>query len=123
MNLSGSLVPRILLSTLMLAAQAVSAAPPHCEAVQFTRGSFSATVQGEVDPEGVWCYSIATVKGQTADLSVKSKHNNTIFSIEGLVDGRDQYTFTTEKKTYKVFVGQLMKAVDKDRFTLTITIR
>ncbi len=123
MNISGSLVPRILLSTLMLAAQAVSAASSHCEAVQFKTGSFSATVQGDVDPEGVRCYSIATAKGQTADLSVKSKHNNTIFSIEGLADGRDQYTFTTEKKTYKIFVGQLMKAVEKDHFTLTITIR
>lgn len=123
MNLSGSLLPGILLPIMMLAAQPANAAPPSCEAIHFKAGSFSATVQGDVDPEEVRCYSIATAKGQLAELSIKSRHNNTIFSIEGVADGRDQYRFTTEKKAYKILVGQLMKAVDKDRFTLTITIR
>lgn len=107
----------------MLAAQAVMASPDSCEAIHFKAGNFSATVQGDVDPESVRCYSIATAKGQTADISIKSRHNNTMFSIEGLVDGRDRYKFATEKKTYKVFVGQLMRSVDKDQFALTITIR
>ena len=123
MKLAGSFIPRILLLTMMLAAQAVIAAPNSCEAIHFKAGSFSATVRGQVDPEEVRCYSIATAKGQTADLSVKSKNNNTIFSIEELADGLDQYKFITEKKTYKIFVGQLMKAVEKDQFILTITIR
>lgn len=123
MKLAGSYISRIFLATIMLAAQAVSAAPSSCEAIHFKVGSFSATVRGEADPEDVRCYSIATAKGQTAVLSVKSKNNNTIFSIEDLADGLDHYTFTTEKKTYKIFVGQLMKAVDKDESILTITIR
>lgn len=113
----------IFLSTMMLVAEPANAAPDSCKAIHFKTGSFSATVQGSVDPNDVRCYSIATARGQTADLAIQSKNSNTIFSIDGLVDAQDRYRFTTEKKTYKILVGQLMKAAEKDQFTLTITIR
>lgn len=120
-NFVKALVSGFLLSTLM--ATTAAKAAQACEPVRFKPGSFSATVRGTVDPEGVRCYEIATGNGQTAELSVKSTHNNTMFSIEGVVDGQDQYKFRTEKKTYRILVGQLMKAIDKDSFALTITIR
>lgn len=46
-----------------------------------------------------------------------------MFSIVDVVDAQDQYSFTTEKKTYRILVSQLMRAVDNEPFTLRVSVR
>ena len=41
-----------------------------------------------------------------------------VFSIYG----QERYGFTSEKKTYSVYIGQLMNAVQGEPFMLTVTI-
>jgi hypothetical protein len=54
--------------------------------------------------------------------SLEIKGRNVMFSIDGVVDGQHRYRFTTEKKTYRVIVGQLMRAVQSEPFTLFVSI-
>jgi hypothetical protein len=45
-----------------------------------------------------------------------------VFSVEGVTDAQDKYRFTTEQKTYRITVGQLMRSVTDEPFTFTIAI-
>ena len=91
-----------------------------CETIRFQRGQSSGTVQGVAPPEDFVCYEMTTGAGQTASLEIKGR--NVMFSIDGVVDGQHRYRFTTEKKTYRVIVGQLMRAVQSEPFTLFVSI-
>ncbi|MFY9975313.1 MAG: hypothetical protein WAK53_13720 [Chromatiaceae bacterium] len=91
-----------------------------CETIRFKHGESSGTVTGMAPPDDVVCYQMSTVAGQQANVTIKG--TNCIFSIEGVVDAQDRYSFTTEKKTYKINVGQLMRAVAPERFTLSVSV-
>lgn len=91
-----------------------------CETIRFQRGHSSGTVQGVAPPEDFLCYEMTTGAGQTANLRVDGP--NVIFVIDGVVEARDRYSFVTEKKTYRVKVGQLMRSVQGVPFTLFVSI-
>ena len=93
-----------------------------CKPIRFETGRFSTTIHGEAPPDDVVCYTLATGRGQHAALKVIAGRN-TIFSIEGLVDARDAYDFTTEQKTYRILVGQLMRAVAPESFAISVSVR
>jgi hypothetical protein len=93
-----------------------------CKPIRFETNSFSTILRGEAPPEDVVCYTLATGRGQRAALKVIAGRN-TIFSIEGLVDSRDVYDFTTEQKTYRIRVGQLMRAVAPEAFAISVFVR
>jgi hypothetical protein len=103
----------------IVAAQSVHA--ESCSPIQFERGHFSGTVEGVAPADGTVCYTLATGAGQQATLSVEGR--NVIFSIIDLVDARDRYRFTTKQKTYRIIVGQLMRSVTPEPFTLTALVR
>jgi hypothetical protein len=44
-----------------------------------------------------------------------------IFSVEGIVDGQDNYTFIANKKS--IIVAQLMRSIRSERFKISITVR
>ena len=92
-----------------------------CETLQFKRGESSGTVNGLAPPDDLICYQLTTGQGQTATLRVMAGQN-IIFSISGVVDAQNSYTFTTEKKTYEITVGQLMRAVTDEPFSLFVAI-
>ena len=92
-----------------------------CETIRFKRGESSGTVQGMAPPDDVVCYQMTTGAGQTATLAIRG--NNCIFSIDGVVDAQDQYGFTTQKKTYKIKVGQLMRSITSESFSLSVSVR
>ena len=93
----------------------------NCQAILFQSGAFSHTVQGMAPPDDGICYEITASAGQTADITIAG--NNVMFSIDGVVDAQDSYSFVTEKKIYKIFVGQLMRSVSKEPFALKVTIK
>ncbi len=93
----------------------------NCETIRFQRGHSSATIEGIAPPDSTLCYQITTAAGQTADIAIPGI--NMMFSIEGVADVQDKYRVTTEQKTYRITVGQLMRSVMDEPFTLTIAIQ
>jgi hypothetical protein len=91
-----------------------------CETIRFQRGHSSAVVEGVAPPDSALCYQITTAAGQTADIAISGI--NMVFSVEGVTDAQDKYRFTTEQKTYRIYVGQLMRSVTDESFTLNIAI-
>ena len=92
-----------------------------CETIRFKRGESSGTVNGMAPADDVRCYLMSTGQGQTATLLVTTG-KNTVFSIDGLIDAQNNYTFKTERKTYKIVVGQLFRAIAGEPFTLFVSI-
>ena len=113
-------LPEALVAAMLTVAAGVTFAE-ECREIRFQRGQHSGRVQGVAPPDDVVCYRMATGAGQTANLKLKGR--NVIFSIAGVVDGQNTYSFTTEKKTYSVYVGQLMRSVREEPFSLTVSIR
>ena len=117
--------PRLLaLASLASSCLLIAAGPAQaqsCQPIQFERGTYSGTVSGTAPPEDVVCYEVSTGAAQRAEVSVKGR--NVIFSIIGVVDAQDRYSFTTEKKTYRILVGQLMRSITDEPFSLTVSVR
>lgn len=111
----------IFILTFVLSILAVTTAQAkNCETIRFQRGHSSAVIEVVAPPESTLCYQITTAAGQTADIAISGI--NMMFTIEGIVDAQDKYRFTTEKKTYRIYVGQLMRSVTNQPFTLNIAI-
>lgn len=92
-----------------------------CETIQFQQGTNSTTVTGVAPPDSIICYTITTAIGQTVDLAVSG--TNMVFSVEGLIDAQQKFQFTAEQKTYRINVGQLMRAVAEEPYTLAASIK
>lgn len=96
-------------------------AQENCKPVQFARGQSSATIHGTAPPEDTICYSFAARVGRTARLRITG--NNMIISVLGVGDARTSWTFTTKAQTYKFVVGQLMRSVSPEPYTVALSIR
>lgn len=93
-----------------------------CETIRFKRGESSGTVSGMAPPDDMVCYQMSTGAGQKASVAITG--HNCMFTIEGTsAEARDRYSFTTEKRTYRIMVGQLMRAVTPQPFTLSVSVR
>lgn len=121
MNITPPLLRSAYLAASVVMMGAGTAHAESCTAIQFERGHDAATVTGSAPPDGQRCYTLATGAGQRASLTVDG--HNMMFSIVDVVDAQDQYSFTTEKKTYTILVGQLMRAVADEPFTLMVSVR
>lgn len=86
-----------------------------------TRGQSSATIHGIAPPEDTICYSFAARAGQTARPRITG--NNMIIPVVDIGDARTSWTFTTKAQTYEFVVGQLMRSVTPERYTVTLSIR
>ncbi|MBW6401468.1 hypothetical protein KPL78_26695 [Roseomonas sp. HJA6] len=93
-----------------------------CSDIRFPRGATGTTITGIASPEDVLCYSLATGAGQTARLRVTAGRN-IIIGVDGVADGRDDLTFTTERRSYRVRVSQLFRSLSSERFTIAISVR
>ncbi len=92
-------------------------------ALQFVPGQSSSTVKGLVGSDEPFpCYTLTTGKGQTATFSFTKTNGNMAFSIDGVVDDRDSYSFKTEAKTYKFTVFQTLRATP-DAFALKVSVK
>ena len=79
-------------------------------------------VQSASSDEPLLCYTLAAAKGQTATLKFTKTNGNMAFSIYGLVDDRDNYSFRTEAKTYKFIVFQTLRAPPRP-FSLMVSLK
>jgi hypothetical protein len=113
---------RILAGALVLVFAADAAKAESCTSVQFQRGHSSTVVHGSAPADDTVCYAVTTGKGQRAQLKIVSG-TNVVLSVDGLVDAQTAYSFTTERKTYHIIVGQLMRAVDPVDFTMSVAVK
>jgi hypothetical protein len=104
------------------AAPAPGGSDEGCKLVQFAAGQSSAVLQGIAPAETMLCYLMTTASGQTASVKVTSG-KNVIITIIGVGDARDSFQFRTERKTYKIMVGQLMRSVTEQPFTISVSVK
>jgi hypothetical protein len=100
-----------------------------CIPIHFAPGAWSATVRGIAQsmdtPDSGSCYTLTTAKGQTATLTIitTSPNDDTAFTIPGVVDNQQNYSFKTEAKSYTIGV-YLTFARQPDRpFTMRVTVK
>jgi hypothetical protein len=118
---------KLLRQTLTLAAVALAVARPAmadapCTPIHFAAGQFSAIVHGMAPASNVACYSMDTGNGQQATLKIV-KGANTVFTIDGVIDAQDSYSFKTDKKTYIILIGQLMRSETPEAFDLDVMVK
>ena len=93
-----------------------------CDEIRFKRGESSAVVTGAAPAEAVACWRFRAGAGQSVRLTVESDYDRVAFSIEGLVDNRAEYAFTSKQQAYDVLVHQTMRAVSPADYRLTLSI-
>jgi hypothetical protein len=106
-----------------LAALLPQAVFAQCQTIRFQPGASSAELRGTVQPEEMHCFRFSTGPGQAVRLAVKSKSGDVAFTIKDLVDNRDRYEFTSEKKRYELSVYQSSRSVTAEAYTLSLVIR
>ncbi|WP_377080700.1 hypothetical protein [Roseomonas xinghualingensis] len=101
-------------------AHAHAHAQGRCQPIRFNPGASSAEIHGTAPAEDVVCYTLATGNGQAARVSVTG--SNVIVTVLDVADARDRIEFRTQRKTYTLLVGQLMRAVQPERFVLSVSV-
>lgn len=92
-----------------------------CTPIRFARGTSAAEITGIAPADGLLCYTLETLNGQTASIEV-IEGANVIFLVPGLFDAANRYEFTTEQKTYEIMVGQMMRAVVGVPFRIRLSV-
>lgn len=111
-------------SVLLLTLSAIAANTAfadECETIRFERGQSAGTVKGVAPPDDMVCHEITTDAGQNATVAVNGI--NVMFSIEGVIDGQERHSLMTKAQRYKIYVGQLMRSVTDEPFTLTVSVK
>jgi hypothetical protein len=119
-KVSASGVIAILFAASLRLGPSIAQAQDNCTPIHFARGASSLVIQGQAPANGVNCYTFKAGEGQTARLQVTGR--NTIISVIGIGDARQAWTFRTKAQTYQFVVGQLMRAVQPEPYTLTLSI-
>lgn len=107
---------------LCLCAAAGTAAAQSCPEIRFAPGGSSGEVSGRVTDNAPLCFVFGTGAGQTARLQLLGS-DNTCFTIPGVTDCQDDFSFRTSAGTYRVNVFQLFRAPAYEQFTLRLSIR
>ena len=114
-------------ATIILVVSSVYAAAwaqPPCKAIELQADGTPTSIAGTVAPEEINCFSFKVDVGKMVRIDVKSNDSNTIiFSVPGLVDAQKTYEFISQKTSYEVIVGQLMRSVTPDTYQLTLSVK
>jgi hypothetical protein len=113
-----------LAATLLLGpVAALAQMPTNCTPIHFARGQSSTTLTGTAGSDEPFpCYTLTTDPNQTAHLKFTKTDGNMAFTIDGLVDDRDDFSFRTDAKTYKFIVFQTLKALPWP-YALTVSVK
>ena len=120
------MITKMILAVALTAAFSTAAhAQDHCTPIQFARGASSATVKGTArSDEPFACFTLATGKGQTVTLKlVEGPKDDAAFTIPGVVDDHDAYTFKTDAKTYTIIVFRTFAREADEPFTLQVSVK
>lgn len=100
---------------------AVGASAQGCHEIKFARGASSGEVSGQVSDAQSLCFSFGSGAGQTARIELFGSEN-ACFGVLGIIDCQDDFTFTTERRTYQILVSQLFRTLGSENFRLRLTI-
>lgn len=92
-----------------------------CTEIRFAAGTSAVEISGEAPANDVACYTMRTGAGQQARIQVL-EGNNTIVTVIGLAEARQDIAFVTEAKEYRLLVGQLMRALQPQAFRMRISV-
>lgn len=121
--------PKLLALALILCAFAgLAHAQDHCTPIHFAPGTSSATIRGVATSmdEGAHsaCYTLTTRRGQTAKLRmVHGPKDDVAFTIVGVVDDRDSYSFKTDAKTYTIGVFRTFAREPDEPFIMLVSVK
>jgi hypothetical protein len=102
-------VPAALLS--LVCSSALAQEPTKCTPVHFAAGKSFATITGSVGSDAPFpCFTLATGKGQKATFTFTKTNGNMAFSIYGVVDDQESYSFKTEARSYKFMMFQTLRS-------------
>jgi len=90
-----------------------------CAFLELYRRHEPAEVNGIAPAEDVVCFAIKPNSGSEITIRVE-KGRNVIFTVLDLVDAVDEYSFRANGYGYFIRVGQLMRSVTDEPFTITI---
>ena len=108
---------------LLATSPAMAQAAENCTRLAFPKGASSTTVSGSVGSDEPFpCYTLSTGNGQTALLKFTKTNGNMAFTIDGLIDDRDNYSFKTTARTYKFWIFQTLRSTP-DPFTLMVSVK
>ncbi len=93
-----------------------------CSEIRFASGAYSGEVAGAVSDGWPLCFRFGSGAGQTARLQIIG-NENTCFTIPGVTDCQDDFSFRTRRQSYEVRVFQLFRAPGAENFRLRLTIR
>ena len=115
---------RVATATILFAAcPAMAQSPAACTPIKFAPHASSAIVSGTVGSEPPFpCYTLTTGNGQIAALKFVKTNRNMFFTIDGVVDDRDAYTFKTVARTYSFSVFQNLRSTP-DPFSLMVSVK
>lgn len=105
----GSFTMLRFLVVMALLGMVTPAADAACQEIKFKKGASSGDVQGRAPLDGQICYTIGTATGQKAQIRIL-KGDNTMFGIDGLVDGQFDYSFVTTRNRYTIRVTQSLRS-------------
>jgi len=111
---------RSLAIALALASVPALASAQGCQTIRFAPGSTSGALEGIVSPDDALCYQVEVGAGQTARVQVTGR--NMMFSIPGIADGRDDFSWTTSAGSFQILVSQLMRSASDEPFTLVVSV-
>ncbi len=95
-----------------------------CTPIHSASGASSATVTGMAPSDTPFaCYTFTAQRGQTATIRLTQATSETAFNIGGVVDGRVDYSFETEAKTYKIDVYQFNRGRRDVPFAMEVSIK
>ncbi|HRP94795.1 MAG TPA: peptidoglycan-binding domain-containing protein [Rhodocyclaceae bacterium] len=96
-----------------------ASAQSDCRRVVVSAGQDVVELSGLAPPDDVVCFVVTGLNGRRVSIVV-TEGVNVIFSIDGLVDAHDRYSFSATHDAYRVVVGQLMRSIDAEPFRLRI---
>ena len=111
-----------LIAVLLLSLWATTAVSQNCSEIRFDRGSSSGEVGGQVTEGWPMCFVFGTGAGQLARLQLFGSEN-TCFTVPGVTDCQDDYSFYTGSGFYQVNVFQLFRSTASEQFTLRLSIQ
>ncbi|SUE45147.1 hypothetical protein [Roseomonas gilardii] len=96
-------------------------AAPSCQVVRFERGQNGTEIAGMAPPRDTLCYTLTTAPNRTANLRL-SASPNIVLDIPGIAEDQREVTFRTERRTYRIQVGQLARGAYAEPFRLSVSL-
>lgn len=118
---------RFLLSSLLLLLSLGAAYAQHAPGcpvteVRFPKGSSGTIISGMAPWDDILCFDLGVRAGQQVTMRIL-EGSNTIFTVYGVADARNDFSFVAPSNQVQFLVSQLLRAPGPEPFRLQIDVR